>query len=79
MCKTSQLVRSFASSQDNRIPIYGLIAGTGALAKMSTSRQSAQLKHAGGFEHWRVAADLVERMREAGIECELWIDAKDRH
>jgi hypothetical protein len=46
---------------------------------MSTSRQSAQLKHAGGFEHWRVAADLVERMREAGIECELWIDAKDRH
>jgi hypothetical protein len=55
------------------------------LAKMSTSRQSAppendsQLKHAGGFEHWRVAADLVERMREAGIECELWIDAKDRH
>jgi len=52
---------------------------------MSTSRQSArrendsQLKHAWGFEHWRVAADLVERMREAGIECELWIDAKDRH
>jgi len=85
MCKTSQLVRAFASSQDNRSPIYGLIIGTGALAKMSTDRPLASLendsqrKHAGEFEHWRVAAGLVERMREAGIECKLWIDAKDRH
>jgi hypothetical protein len=52
---------------------------------MSTSRKSAppendsQLKRAGEFDRWRIATGLVERMREAGIECELWIDAKDRH
>src|SRR5262245_52405134 len=31
------------------------------------------------FDRWRVAADIVRRMREAGINCELNVGFPDRH
>jgi hypothetical protein len=41
-----------------------------------TDPQTKQTKE---FEYWRTAAELVERMREAGFDCDLWIDSKNRH
>jgi hypothetical protein len=40
------------------------------------NRSAKQTKE---FEYWRTAAELVERMREAGFDCDLWIDPKNRH
>jgi hypothetical protein len=38
-----------------------------------------QTKQTKEFEYWRTAAELVERMREAGFDCDLWIGSKNRH
>ena len=29
------------------------------------------------FDRWRTAVTIVERMREAGINCELFIDSRN--
>ena len=31
------------------------------------------------FDRWRIAIAIVERMREAGISCELFIDPRNGH
>jgi len=31
------------------------------------------------FDRWRIAVDLVKRIREAGIGCELSDSGQDRH
>ena len=31
------------------------------------------------FYRWRIAIAIVERMREAGITCELFIDPRNGH
>jgi hypothetical protein len=31
------------------------------------------------FDRWRIAVDIVKRIREAGISCELFDSVQDRH
>jgi hypothetical protein len=37
----------------------------------TTTDDQSQLAHERDFEQWRIAVNVVQRLREAGISCEL--------
>jgi hypothetical protein len=46
--------------------------------KAATADDNPETEPKREFERWRVAADIIRRLREAGISCELR-DGQSRH
>jgi hypothetical protein len=41
--------------------------------------ENTQTDHEREFDRWRTAVDLIQRMREAGIGCDLFDGCQNRH
>jgi hypothetical protein len=46
---------------------------------LAKSKDNSQTEPTQEFNRWRIAIELIQRMREAGIHCELSDDFKNRH
>jgi len=45
----------------------------------ATSEDDVRSEQMRRFDRWRVAADIIRRLREAGISCEMDDDFQTRH
>jgi len=48
-------------------------------SKAATGEDDPETQPKREIDRWRVAVDLVRRMREAGIDCELFDLSQNRH
>jgi hypothetical protein len=76
VCVTSLLC--FLLTIESPVRLVGLFMPSSIIRHPTTEDDASETQPKREFDRWRVAVDIVRRLREAGISCEL-ANVQNRH